>query len=191
MADPSPSCSEPELTPHGLALDCAKVKLSRHPICRGFVRLLPSNASTSPFSPDSGEKVADRPDEGAFGKGRVRGNPPHPALSPKSIAATLRPTVGCSHANDSGERGQYRTVRTAPIRDKQELTKSSTFAQPRLAPCQTLHGCATEKLRCDSFGQCELQGIQIQQSACLVRIRKDDEQIMLTTDAFRLTACRS
>ena len=112
-------------------LGCAKVVLSSRPICHGFVPQLPRNASTSPFSPDSGEKEADRPDEGAFRDGRVRENPPHPALSPKSFAAMLRRPVGCSHANDSGERGHYRTVRTAQIQDKEDLTKSNAFAQPR------------------------------------------------------------
>ena len=117
-----------------VGLACAKVVLSAPQICRSFVPQLPRNSSTSPFSPDSGEKVADRPDEGAFRDGGVRENPPHPALSPKSIAAMLRHRVGCSHANDLGERGHFRTVRTAQIRDKEDLTKSNTFAQPRVGP---------------------------------------------------------
>jgi hypothetical protein len=33
-----------------------------------------------------------------------------------------------------GERGHFRTVRTAQIRDKEDLTKSNTFAQPRVGP---------------------------------------------------------
>ena len=41
-----------------------------------------------PSPPKSGEKVADRPDEGAFEHCNVREKPPHPALSPKSFAAT-------------------------------------------------------------------------------------------------------
>ena len=126
-----------------VGLGCAKVVLSAPPICRGFISQLPSNASTSPFSPDSGEKVADRPYQGAFGDGRVRENPPHPALSPKSFAATLRRPVSCSHANDLGERGHYPAVRTAHIQEKRHLTKSNTFAQagwtyrnPRQEPCR-------------------------------------------------------
>ena len=59
-----------------LDLGCAKVVLSAPPICRGFISQLPSNASTSPFSPDSGENVADRPDEGGIqGRPRARKSP--------------------------------------------------------------------------------------------------------------------
>ncbi len=55
---------------------CAKVVLSAYPICRGFVPQLPSNASTSPFSPIRGEKVADRPDEKVIqGRPRARKSP--------------------------------------------------------------------------------------------------------------------
>jgi hypothetical protein len=67
-----------------------------------------SNRTTQqvPSPPISGEKVADRPDEGAAQEGRVREIPPHPALSPKSFAATLLCHAVCNHANDLGERGQ-------------------------------------------------------------------------------------
>ena len=41
---------------------------------------------SSPFSPASGEKVADRPDEGGCGNMMFEEKPPHPALSPKSFA---------------------------------------------------------------------------------------------------------
>ena len=43
-------------------------------------------AQFSPFSPGSGEKVADRPDEGVCGNIMFEKKPPHPALSPKSFA---------------------------------------------------------------------------------------------------------
>jgi hypothetical protein len=43
-------------------------------------------AQFSPFSPASGEKVADRPDEGVYGKMKYEKRPPHPALSPNSFA---------------------------------------------------------------------------------------------------------
>jgi hypothetical protein len=43
-------------------------------------------AQFSPFSPASGEKVADRPDEGVFGNTMFEKKPPHPALSPNSFA---------------------------------------------------------------------------------------------------------
>ena len=49
--------------------------------------------------------LADRPDEGAVKEGRVRENPPHPTLSPKSFAAKLPAHAMYNHANDSGERG--------------------------------------------------------------------------------------
>ena len=50
-----------------------------------------------PSPSKSGEKVADRPDEGAFEQRRMREKHPHPALSPKSFAASwLRhPSVQC------------------------------------------------------------------------------------------------
>ena len=41
-----------------------------------------------PSPPGKGEKVADRPDEGAFEQGSVPEKPPHPTLSPKSFAAS-------------------------------------------------------------------------------------------------------
>ncbi len=42
----------------------------------------------SPFSP-SGEKVAARPDEGAFVEGSVQERPPHPNPLPQFFARTL------------------------------------------------------------------------------------------------------
>jgi hypothetical protein len=59
-----------------------------------------------PSPPKSGEKVADRPDEGAFEKGSVREKPPHPCLSPKSFAASRLCNSSVQTANDLGERGQ-------------------------------------------------------------------------------------
>jgi len=67
--------------------------------------------------------VADRPDEGVFKDGRVREKPPHPALSPKSFAATLLRKATCNHANDLGERGHDRVVQREQIHDKHDGTK--------------------------------------------------------------------
>lgn len=57
----------------------------------------------SPLS--SGEKVADRPDEGVVEPAIVRTKPPHHAVSPNSLAATLRHFTGCKHANELEEKG--------------------------------------------------------------------------------------
>ena len=90
-------------------------------------------ASRCPFSPEAGEKVADRPDEGDVQALPKREKPPHPALSPKSFAATLLRKAACKLANDLGERGHDRIVHCEQILDKHQRTKLDNFTQPSSA----------------------------------------------------------
>ena len=68
----------------------------------------------------SGEKVADRPDEGAFEEGRVPERPPHPNRL-RSCGVIIR---ACNPANDSGERGPIAAIQL----------EMSNFKNSRLAP---------------------------------------------------------
>ena len=57
-----------------------------------FDQFLPPERS--PFFP-SGEKVADRPDEGAFVEGRVLKRPPHPGPLPQCLQERCHVTPRC------------------------------------------------------------------------------------------------
>jgi hypothetical protein len=58
----------------------------------------------SPFSP-SGEKVADRPDEGAFLEGSVLKRPPRPGPLPQFFARTL-PCDATQYPQTNGGEGE-------------------------------------------------------------------------------------
>ena len=62
-----------------------------------------------PFSP-SGEKVADRPDEGAFAGGRGPKRAPHPSPLPQFFASILPSNNSLSLRKKSRERGQHGAV---------------------------------------------------------------------------------
>ena len=63
----------------------------------------------SPFSP-SGEKVAVRPDEGAFAGGRGPKRAPHPSPLPQFFASILPSNNSLSLSKKSRERGQHGAV---------------------------------------------------------------------------------
>jgi|GEM_PF-347180 len=62
----------------GLALGAAKIEFPRELGYLNFDSHLALPMSQVPFPPNSGEKVADRPDEGAFEDGNVQTKAPHP-----------------------------------------------------------------------------------------------------------------
>ena len=65
---------------------------------------------TSPFSPASGEKVADRPDEGG-GTGRnLLKKPPHPSPLPQFVCDDTAQHSDANGANKLGERGLWDAV---------------------------------------------------------------------------------
>ena len=65
-----------------------------------------------PFSP-SGEKLAVRPDEGAFACGSCIKRPPHPSPLPQFFASILPSNNTLSLRKKSRERGQHGAVQSA------------------------------------------------------------------------------
>ena len=65
-----------------------------------------------PSPPKSGEKVADRPDEGACSVGSVREEkqPPHPSPLPQFVCEHATQLCGVEYANKLRERGQIIAV---------------------------------------------------------------------------------
>jgi hypothetical protein len=80
-----------------------------------FDQFLPPERS--PFSP-AGEKVADRPDEGAFVERSVLKRPPHPGPLPQFLQERYHMTPRCIRKK-LGERGQYGA---AQLNDQWRLT---------------------------------------------------------------------
>ena len=72
-----------------------------------------SRRERSPFSP-SGEKVADRPDEGDFLRRQRAKTAPSPRPSPPIFATTL-PCDATQHPQKMGERGKYAAVQINSI----------------------------------------------------------------------------
>ena len=66
--------------------------------------------STFPSPPKSGEKVADRPDEGPVQDVNLRKKPPHPSPLPQFVCDHTAKKNHAISANKSGERGQSGAV---------------------------------------------------------------------------------
>ena len=90
--------------------------------------------STVPSPPKSGEKVADRPDEGPVQDVNLRKMPPHPSPLPQFVCDHAAEKNHAISANKSGERGQCGAVQLGPAKELLSRFASRTDVGSRSDP---------------------------------------------------------
>jgi hypothetical protein len=114
----------------------------RSPIHRGCLLINVCLVKQWPFSP-SGEKVADRPDDGAFAGGRGPKRAPHPSPLPQFFGSIL-PSNNSLSAKNWGRGGNMALSNQAPCDSTKHLLFQTAFLTKHQAPSTAKRPMPTE-----------------------------------------------